>query len=259
MLQRVFIRVVGFSDAERHALNTVFRLSRDEKAGRSISYEPWLPDAPEPARLVLIDGSAGSASEELAGLRHNPDAALIWVGAVSPAHAWRTFTRPLNWPEVLRAMDAYFKPAASLAEFVDFDLGGDTLIPAIENTGPVSLSDQLARPKRALVADQDPEARLYMCSKLAMMDITLIDVATTVMQAKMLLGKRHYDFVCIDMNLQDEDAWMAVSAAKWRLRTVLITGEHISVTTRLTAKISGCKVMQKPLHPGELTDLLLKV
>ena len=36
MAQRVFVKVVGFSDVERHALNSVFRLSED----RDTIYSP---------------------------------------------------------------------------------------------------------------------------------------------------------------------------------------------------------------------------
>ena len=37
--QRIYVSVVGFSDVERHALNTIFRLSEE----RDVSYAPWVP------------------------------------------------------------------------------------------------------------------------------------------------------------------------------------------------------------------------
>ena len=52
MAQRVFIKVVGFSDEERHALNTVFRLSEQCRT----MYQLWTPQAAEPPRALLLDG-----------------------------------------------------------------------------------------------------------------------------------------------------------------------------------------------------------
>ena len=42
MTQRVFVKVTGFTDVERHALNTVFRLSEQ----RGIIYSLWVPPPP---------------------------------------------------------------------------------------------------------------------------------------------------------------------------------------------------------------------
>ena len=39
-MQRVFVKVLGFSDVERHALNTLFRLSEDRETG----YALWSAD-----------------------------------------------------------------------------------------------------------------------------------------------------------------------------------------------------------------------
>ena len=52
MAEPVFVKVVGFSDVERHALNTLFRLS----AGQAVHYMLWAEDAPAPAVLALVDG-----------------------------------------------------------------------------------------------------------------------------------------------------------------------------------------------------------
>ena len=261
MLQRVFVRVVGFSDAERHALNTLFRLSRDKDAGRTHSYEPWLDDGPEAARLALIDGSHASAAQELNELRHNPDMGLIWVGSVSPAHAWRTFSRPLRWPEVVGAMDAYFAPPLSHPLPLDVNLSKDgpsSDFEAVSTLSPSEFSVTQIMPKRALVADADRDARLYLSSKLASVGITQIDESASIVQTKLLLEQQHYDFVSIDVNLQDQDIWSAVSIANRRKRIILITGINIKITTRLSGKIHDCVVMQKPLHPGGLLQLMQK-
>lgn len=259
MLERVFIRVVGFTDAERHALNTLFRLSQDANSGRPRSYEPWLPDAPDAARLVLIDGSDGTAAQELHDARHNPDAGLIWVGAVSPAHAWHTFSRPLRWPEVVHAMDKYFTQNSALAT-LDFDIASDALDVQLEAaaTMPATI-DSIPLPKRALIAETDREASLYLASKMAVMGITHIDQALSTAQTKDFLLHQRYDFVSVDLSLVGEDPWLAVALARQHGSMVLITGQQIGLAARLSAKVNGCSVMKKPLEPSALSQLLQKI
>ena len=48
--QRIYVSVVGFSDVERHALNTIFRLSED----RDVSYAPWVPLVAPGAQPTLM-------------------------------------------------------------------------------------------------------------------------------------------------------------------------------------------------------------
>jgi hypothetical protein len=238
MPKKVFIRVVGFTNVERHALNTVFRLSQDDPH-RSHAYEPWLPGSSEPACMALIDGASGGASQELADMHANPDIGLIWVGAVTPAKAWRSFTRPLRWPAVLTAIDMYFEPAGSL----DFDLGSETLPAQIDAaSGPVPLMGLIPPPTehRALLADPDPQARLFMAS---------------VAEAKTLLAGQIYQFACVDLSLSDLDPWLAIAQTRGA-KVRLVTGLSISLTDKISAKINGCITMQKPLQSNKLGQLL---
>ncbi len=263
MLQRIFVRVVGFSDAERHALNTVFRLSQDKKSHRTHSYEPWLPDAPESPRMLLIDGSDGSAAQELQNMHGNPGIGLIWVGAVSPANAWRNYSRPLRWVEILTSLDAYFaQTVESSPETIDFDLASDTLSAELlaVSSQPIGLHDfSGSLSKRALVADLDREARLYLCSKLAGAGITQVQEAVSVQEAKELLTKQSYQFVSIDTNMQEEDPWTVIAMARRQKSVVLVTSDFVGFGMRVSAKLNGCQLMQKPLHPFELSELLAKL
>jgi CheY-like chemotaxis protein len=253
MPKKVFIRVVGFTNVERHALNTVFRLSQDDPH-RSHAYEPWLPGSSEPASMALIDGASGGASQELADMHANPDIGLIWVGAVTPAKAWRSFTRPLRWPAVLTAIDMYFEPAGSL----DFDLGSETLPAQIDAaSGPVPLMGLIPPPTEhcALLADPDPQARLFMRSLLAAMGITQVDEAASVAEAKTLLAGQIYQFACVDLSLSDLDPWLAIAQTRGA-KVRLVTGLSISLTDKISAKINGCITMQKPLQSNKLGQLL---
>jgi CheY-like chemotaxis protein len=266
MVKRIFIRVVGFTGVERHALNTVFRLSQEPESGRRFSYEPWLAGNPEPASLALVDGSSGSASQELTDLHHNHGMGLIWVGAVSPSKAWRTFNRPLRWPEVLSAMDMYFEPKP--------ELGLDPADGALPAQTPVQMPEQMpahadyAAPSaawpaagtgnRALVADLDPQARLHLRNALASMGISQVDEATSVAETQALLGQHGYQVVSIDLSLSDLDPWLALDAAHLApLR--IVTGLTINLRTKFKAKMHNCIAMQKPLDTDKLGDLLLNL
>jgi CheY-like chemotaxis protein len=256
MVKRIFIRVVGFTGAERHALNTVFRLSQEPESGRRYSYEPWLSGNPEPASLALIDGSSGSASQELTDLHHNHGMGLIWVGAVSPSKAWRTFRRPLRWPEVLTAMDMYFEPKPGQ----DFD-PADGLLPAPVPTQTDDATRPAAWPaagtgNRALVADLDPQARLHLRNALASMGMSQVDEASSVAEIQALLGQHGYQLVSVDLSLSDLSPWIALDAAHLApLR--IVTGLSINLRTKFKAKMHDCIAMQKPLDTDKLGDLLL--
>src|SRR4051794_31739469 len=79
MAQRIYIKVVGFSEEERHALNTVFRLSEQCRT----TYQLWTPAAAEPPRVALLDGQSWEARVE-AESRVAPDLRLLWVGGQPP-------------------------------------------------------------------------------------------------------------------------------------------------------------------------------
>ena len=143
MTQRVFVKVLGFSPAERHALNTLFRLSEL----RETVYSLWGPQAPEPPRLALVDGRSQEAHEELGPA--DKALKLIWIGSVAPASSWRSFERPLFWPNVIQAMDELFAPPGSLDLDLDFDDAPQTLPPGAPGWDG-------SPPLRALIASWRP-------------------------------------------------------------------------------------------------------
>jgi CheY-like chemotaxis protein len=249
MVTRVSIRVVGFSDVERHALNTLFRLSQQQQADREVAYEAWVEGSTDRPQMVLIDGAGGNASQELSNLHMQRDIGLIWVGAIAPASAWRTFVRPLRWPDVLTAMDTYFGPRPSL----DFDLGSETLPAQLEQASQSAALEAL--PSRALLADADRDTRLYLQTKLAAYGITFVDEADSLAQVHALLAQHRYQFICIDVDMNDQDPWQAVSAAR-AVAPLLITSKHLGVATKVTARLQGYHALQKPLHPDRLTEVL---
>lgn len=256
-MQRVYVRVVGFSGVERHALNTMFRLSQDQQSAREWSYEPWIATSPTAPRLALIDGASPDASEALAEIEALGGIGIIWVGSISPAKAWDAFLRPIAWPTVLDAMDEYFTPRDEL----DVDLGGDTWPSVLESTGAHFFPEHDLR--RVLLADADSPTRMYLRTKLASYGITHIDEAANFFEAKDFLSPERmqrlgYDIVILDLDLPGGDPWSILpSVGSPRLKIVI--QNRLSLTTRMSAKVNGCAAMSKPLDPARLNTLLEKI
>ncbi len=244
MAQRVFIKVMGFSDAERHALNTVFRLSEQ----RRIIYSLWQDDAPEAPRMALIDGQSYEARLELEA-PGNSALKLIWVGAVAPAAAWRVFQRPLSWTDVVKAMDDLFMPLQSL----DFDLGFDTGTP--DPTRPA--------PKRALIASASREERLYLRARLALADLTQADEAETGAQALELTRLNQYEIALVDFSLPDVNGWALLKQLKQArppINHLIFIKPHPSRRDRWRGWLGGARgFLDQPPHPGKLQKLLDRV
>jgi CheY-like chemotaxis protein len=257
MMQRVFVRVVGFSGVERHSLNTIFRLSQDRQSAREWSFEPWDADSPIGPRLALIDGSSPDASEAMAELETTGGIGIIWVGAISPAKAWRAFQRPLSWPAVLSSMDDYFTPRDQL----DIDFGDDTWPSGLESldTPILPQGGQL----RVLLADPEADTRLYLRSKLASFNITQIDQAATMQEALAWFApermpRASYDILIVDLDLPGGDPWILLdAAANTRLR--LLTQHRMSLSSRMAAKLNRAAAMSKPLDPSLLNTLFSKI
>jgi CheY-like chemotaxis protein len=247
MVQRIFVKVTGFTDVERHALNTMFRLS----AQRGTVYALWESGAPEPPKLALVDGQSYEARLELESPR-NALLKLIWVGAVAPAHAWRVFNRPLSWPDVVNAMDELF----TQPEPLDFDLAFD------EGAGESRYPGDMPT-KRALIASADRDERLYLRAKLALAELTQADEAETGARALELARAHHYAVALVDFSLPDVDGWAFIkelTEARPAIAHVIVTKARASVGERARAWFAGAKgFFDKPPHPGKLQDLLHKV
>ena len=199
--QRIYVNVVGFSDVERHALNTLFRLSAD----REVQYVPWVPSANGGgpvlmnAEVVLVDGD--SAEAVLSHAKAMPvGQRLIWVGADGPAHAWRVWQRPIRWADVLHDLDAVFAARQADSGFLDFDVS----IPQ-----PLFLDSGEPAPdiRRALLAGAKGKDLLVLRTHLAAAGVAELDETDMTDYAIELIGRNRY--CCGVFNMDDPllDAW----------------------------------------------------
>jgi CheY-like chemotaxis protein len=240
MAQRVFIKVVGFSDEERHALNTVFRLSEQCLT----MYQLWTPSAPEPPRVALLDGQSWEARVEAESPLHR-DLRVLWIGPNAPPSVWRAFPRPLAWHDVIEALDQLFATESGL----DLDLG----------QGPDSVMSQ----KQALIVSPDREQRLYLRARLALARLTLADEAETAAQALELARTRQYDLALVDSQLADGDPWALLRQLRQgdhAIRHLAVTQAQRTVPERLRAWMAGAEtLLEDPPHPARLDAWLSRI
>ncbi len=242
--QRIFVKVTGFSDVERHALNTVFRLSE----GREVVYALWTPGAPDEPRVALVDGQSYEAGVELTASVAAGGPRLIWVGAIAPTHAWLTYTRPLRWADVVRAMDDAYMPPPPL----DVDLNAaselDLDLSVFETAKPSR------DPRHALVIAADLELRFYLRAKMAAIDLTRVQEATSVADAVEFSQAQQYQLIILDLDITagDWSLYEGVRLAQPDATIVLLTRRR-TWSVRLKAHWRGAAAcLGKPLQPSEL-------
>ena len=239
----VFVKVVGFRDVERHALNTMFRLSME----RSTTYALWTPDAPVMPHMALIDVESYEAGLALASPGLNPNLKLICVGSGAPAHAWRVFARPLNWTAVLHAMDQLFAQAG-----VDIDL-------ELEGPGNAVVPPGV---RLTLLVDPSRDERLYLRARLSLAGLIEVDEVDSVAQAMAKVRERHYDVVIVDVDSPD-DPWGLVERLVTHdppVGSVVVTTTNNSWQMHERAELAGCRaVLDKPYDPGHVFRVLQMV
>jgi hypothetical protein len=263
-MQRIFVSVVGFTDVERHALNTVFRLSEE----RSPSYGLW-PPLMSPgsatvlahAQVALVDGECAEAV--LFQARALPQGQrLIWVGANAPDHAWRVVDRPIHWASLLDDLDAVFAAYQIDSGLLDLDITEPGCLEA-EDGGNRAL-------RRALLVGSSREECFYLRSRLALVGVVDIDEANSNESALMFMGR--YDYCCGVFNLDDLqiDAWSLARVFAERFPRALTMGSSELAgplaawwrrrRVRRDTRRAGIRALiSRPLQPPELSrwmDLL---
>jgi CheY-like chemotaxis protein len=109
------IRVIGLTDTERHAFNSVVRLS----LGRNPHYTIWQAGDGRPD-VLLLDGQHADSAKVAQSNRNQPDH-MLWLGADVPEFVHYSLQRPLKWMALLQQMDtiiARHAPTMPPSDFV---------------------------------------------------------------------------------------------------------------------------------------------
>ena len=246
----VFVQVVGFRDVERHALNTVFRLSRD----RATSYFLWSPDAPAPAQLALIDVDSYEGAMALASPEFSPYVKMICVGERPPESAWRVFNRPLNWHAVVGAMDELFAPVSG------HGIGAGAGAGAGVGAGAPPLPPGV---KVSLLVDASREHRLYLRARLALAGLVAVEDADTPEQGLALAKRKRYDLVIVNLDSASQDGWKTIEqmvGLEPAIGAVVMATRNLSRHIQGQAERAGCRgVLAIPFDPGQFLRIIKKV
>ncbi|MBW0172180.1 MAG: hypothetical protein ACT6SF_06905 [Hydrogenophaga sp.] len=251
--QRILVSVVGFSDVERHALNTVFRLSQE----RELSYAPWVPMAAPGtvipsgvAQVALVDGESleavlSHAKEMPAGQR------LIWVGPDAPEHAWRVLSRPIEWAAVLHDLDLVFAARQIDSGLLDLDVTAPAPLD-LDLDMDMGESGDLVR--RALVVGAEDQEGTYLRSRLALVGVGHTDEVVDTQGALELMERNRY--VCGVFNLDDHrvDVWSLMRHFVSRNPQALTLA-----TTELAGPLAGWwrrRRVRRDVHRVGITALL---
>lgn len=245
MASVVWVKVVGFTDVERHSLNTLFRLSERMLP----AYVLWTREAPSPPRVVLMDTDSYEAEMELASPSFNPHIKLICVGDKPPAAAWRTFARPVDWPALVHVLDGLFSNHGD----VDVDIGLDT-----EFEKPVPPGVRVS-----MLVGLLPEERMYLRARLAIAGLTDLDEADTAAHALQRIQQRRYNLVVVSLDVTDSDPWVLVDTLTHLPEpphaVVVATGAP-TWNNMERAEEKGCMgLLEIPFNPRQVVDLLQKV
>ena len=245
MSTTVWVKVVGFSDGERHSLKTLFHLSG--KSGPQ--YALWTPDANGPPHVALIDVDSYEAGLELVSPNLNFNLKMICVGAEAPTLAWRTVQRPVDWAAMVAMLDELFVPPPEL----DIDLDRS-------EARPVALPPGI---KRGLMVALPLEARLYLRARLALAGITAVDEVQTMAQLDDSLRARDYDVVLVHVNLDHIDPWYLVKHLQdlnTPQRNVLAVSSDNSFKTAHLAERMGCMgLLEMPFRPFQVLTFFQKL
>ncbi len=240
-----WVQVVGFDDAERHILNTLFRVA----GAASTGYALWKPEVASAPHIALIDLDSYEGGLVIGSPGLNPNLKVIGVGASGSENVWRSFKRPVDWSALLQELDSLFAPQGG----IDIDLGFDA--------GP----DKAPPPgtKFALVVGLSREDRLYLRARLSLAGVTEVDEAQTVAQASAKLFSRPYEVVLVSLELGDADPWAFVRGLKdlpTPTRSVIVVTQNPTWRAMERAEQLGCTgLLEIPFLPNQVLDLLKKI
>jgi CheY-like chemotaxis protein len=245
MASVVWVKVVGFSDMERHSINTLFRLSE----GAFPAYALWTPETKAAPNVLLLDVESYEAGLDMVSPSFNAHLKCICVGDEPIGSAWRSFARPVDWPALIRVLDGLF---TSLGD-VDIDIGLDN-----DADKPVPPGVRVS-----LMVGMSREERLYLRARLAIAGLTDVDEVDTAREANARTVERRYDLVVVGLEVRDADPWDLVENLKHLPEpphAVLVASRTPSWRSMERAEQLGCLgLLEIPFNPQQLMGLLHKV
>lgn len=240
-----WVQVVGFDDAERHTLNTVFRVS----SASATSYALWKPELAAAPHIALIDLDSYEGGLVIGSPGLNPHLKIIGVGSQAGENVWKAFPRPVDWSALLQVLDGHFAPQTVLDIDIDVNETAEKKVPP--------------GVKVAMLVGMELQERLYLRARLSLAGVTDVDEAESITEASTRLFLRPYELVLISLELTDADPWALVQTLKGLpspTRSVIVVTRAPSWGAMERAEQLGCTgLLEIPFLPQQVLNLLKKV
>lgn len=241
------VALLGFSDFERRALGSFFRLA----APPSLALEQVRD--PAAARVIVADADHAAGVARLRALGRLAD--TVFIGAQAPEGAAARLPRPIDALHVLRevqvlaARQAASAPAATPAA-----------LPAA--TAPL----RGAARRNALLVDDSAIALRYLQQRLQRLGVDS-DLAHGSARALELLSQRAYGFVFIDVELGEGSALDGLALCQHikrqhrhvdgQLPVLVMVSAHHGQVDRARGAFAGCDhYLAKPADDEALSQVL---
>jgi CheY-like chemotaxis protein len=244
----VWVKVIGFSTEERHAIHTMLRLSGES----GVRFRAWQPGDHLAPNVVLIDADSHEAELEVHSPTFNPKTkSLVVGGAMAIDGAWRTFERPLDWSQVLRALELLFVVAQTDR--------------AQQSNRDHESAIALIPPgyKTALIIGLEREEQLYLKARLSLQGIAHVVEAANVGQASELLGRQGFEIVLLSTRLADADSASLIQALREHVQppqAIIAVLDKASWESQQILEAQGVfGVLERPFIPHQVGEVFSRL
>lgn len=242
----VRVKVVGFSDAERHSLNTLFRVSRADGP----NYVLWTPEESSSPNVALIDVDSYEAGLDLVSPGFNPHLKMIAVGDSAPLGAWRALQRPVDWGGLVYLLDELF----ATSQEVDIDIFAEA--PSTYVPPPPGI-------RCALFVGIPQVAAYYLRARLALAGLLVIDEVHSLEECMDRMGQRSYSLALVYVDPVTQDPWRY---AKYFQDQAVPPANVIGVmpapdwkAVRLSESMGCAALLEVPFNPQQVFSAFQKV
>ena len=268
------VALLGFSDFERNTLATYLRLATE----RQIRYE----QVTDPAAADFLVADADHADSVKLASATDRLGRTVFIGASAPAGSVARMARPIDPLHVLRELDAMAAMAASapppalhaapLKEPQAQDRGeqaATSLLLQPDDTRVTTPATPALPPRpSALLVDDSAIATRFLETRLERWGLDIARAANSA-QALVLLARRDYDFVFLDVELGPESELDGLALCQHIKRqrpdhatlpsAVVMVSAHHDEPDRARGALAGCDAyLGKPLDEVELRRLMMR-
>lgn len=238
----VWVKVIGLMGEERHALQTMLRLSFDE----GTRFRLWSPGMALAPNVLLIDSESHEAALEIQSRAFNPKTKSIVVGrALEVPGSWRVLERPVDWSVLLGELKALFVAPT------------DELL-----SDPEDANREPGIPpgyKRGLIVGLEREQQMYLKARLALQGIAHVDECQTVADAMGYLNRQAYDVLILSQILPEVDVPALVQgvneAATPRHEIITVSSSANWKLNEKMGELGVLGVLELPFSPQKVGEL----